>query len=59
MARKPAPPHPAGGSATDQRERGREDDARDELVGLVAIVRHVKDDGRALILYTRAPGAPE
>jgi hypothetical protein len=25
----------------------------DERVGPVAIARHVKDDGRALILYTR------
>ncbi|MFI4985717.1 MAG: hypothetical protein ACHQAV_07020 [Solirubrobacterales bacterium] len=44
---------------TDDRERASEEDARGELVGPVAIARHVKDDGRALILYSRAQGAPE
>jgi|GEM_PF-1571831 hypothetical protein len=30
----------------------------DERVGPVAIARHVKDDGRALILYTREEQPP-
>jgi hypothetical protein len=31
---------------------------RDERTGPVKIARHVKDDGRALIVYTRDPDAP-
>jgi hypothetical protein len=58
MAGKPAePPHPghraageeplSSGEGASQRERYREL----ERTGPVAIARHVKDDGRALILY--------
>jgi hypothetical protein len=43
---------------TDQREQASENAARGELVGPVAIARHVKDDGRALILYSRMQDAP-
>ena len=30
-----------------------------ERYGLLVVARHTKDDGRALILYTRAQGEPE
>jgi hypothetical protein len=35
---------------------GQQDDRREERYGTVTIARHRKDDGRALILYSRAPG---
>jgi hypothetical protein len=59
MARKPAPQPPSGGSADDQREQASSAGAQRELAGPVAIARYVKDDGRALILYSRVPGAAE
>jgi hypothetical protein len=50
MAGKPpeTPPH----GKDDVRSRERTDET--ERIGPVAVARHVKDDGRALILYTRA-----
>lgn len=36
----------------------RNDDPADRY-GLLVVARHVKDDGRALTLYTRAQGLPE
>jgi plasmid replication initiation protein len=33
--------------------------APDEGYGLLVMARHVKDDGRALIIYTRAGDPPE
>jgi|HubBroStandDraft_6_1064221.scaffolds.fasta_scaffold635502_2 hypothetical protein len=43
-------------------ERSGHDDERGaeagERIGPVAIARYVKDDGRALIVYTRDPQAP-
>ena len=52
MASNPSPPAkgerpPAGAANTGQDER--------EHYGTVAIERRVKDDGRALILYTHWP----
>jgi len=41
-------PEPGGGA-----EPG--DEGELERIGPVAIARHVKDDGRALILYSEAP----
>lgn len=35
------------------------EDAPDERYGLLVMARHVKDDGRALIIYTRAQDPPE
>ena len=32
---------------------------RPERIGPLEIARHVKDDGRALILYTERPRAPD
>ena len=47
MAQNPAEPPPP-----EQRsETGAQTDAP-ERIGPIAIARHVKDDGRALILYT-------
>jgi len=47
MAAKPAEPPPSGHRSE-----------REERVGPVTIVRHVKDDGRALIIYTRDTHPP-
>jgi len=54
MAGEPAEP-PASGDPTEIGQRTRQDERTDqhERTGPVAIARHVKDDGRALILYTR------
>jgi hypothetical protein len=58
MAGKPAEPEPAGeepGIEPAPHANGKPDDER---IGPVAIARYVKDDGRALIVYTREPPAP-
>jgi hypothetical protein len=39
---------------SDQRQHASDGHTPVELVGPVAIARYVKDDGRALILYSRA-----
>jgi hypothetical protein len=36
-----------------------EDGHEDERYGIVLVARHVKDDARALILYSTAPERPE
>ncbi|MGA2319661.1 MAG: hypothetical protein ABSG95_02805 [Solirubrobacteraceae bacterium] len=54
MAGKPAEPPPPGRSEIDPRGEGDEHARRGEHAGPLKVVRHVKDDGRALILYTRA-----
>jgi|NGEPerStandDraft_6_1074524.scaffolds.fasta_scaffold55667_3 hypothetical protein len=53
MAREPAAPAPSERPATDRRPEGGEPRAQGERCGAVAIARHAKGDGRALILYTR------
>jgi hypothetical protein len=58
----PKPPHvghePGADHRSDSRELVTEPAREGEHVGPVAIARHVKADGRALILYTRdAPPA--
>jgi hypothetical protein len=58
MAGNPAePPASDRTSGTDgqadERARDGERGPQDERSGPVAVARHVKDDGRALILYTR------
>jgi hypothetical protein len=58
MAGKPAEPPPSDRPSgfddqADAPTRGGERGPQDEHSGPVAIARHVKDDGRALILYTR------
>ena len=35
------------------------EDGPNERYGLLVVARHDKDDGRALIIYTRAQGLPE
>jgi hypothetical protein len=36
----------------------REPEQQDERIGPLTLARHVKDDGRALIVYTRDPDTP-
>jgi hypothetical protein len=50
MAGKPPETPPRGNDDVRWCERADET----ERIGPVAVARHVKDDGRALILYTRA-----
>jgi hypothetical protein len=52
MAGKPAEPTHLGQISKAPREQNGESTERDEHVGPVAIARHIKDDGRALILYS-------
>ena len=56
MAGKPTEPPPAERSGVGRRADGRERERRGERTGPVAITRLVKDDGRALILYTAQEG---
>jgi len=54
MAREPAAPPPS-----DQPERGARPDSGGgsqavERYGPLGVARHLKDDGRALLLFTRA-----
>jgi hypothetical protein len=59
MARKrPAPGASArdGGEASEGRPD--QDAEKHERFGPLAVERHVKDDGRALILYTDCEGGP-
>jgi hypothetical protein len=52
MARKPAAPPPSSGpSESEPHTEHVERPGRRERFGPVSIARHVKDDGRALILY--------
>jgi hypothetical protein len=53
MARKrPAPP--ASLAASESEGEATRDEQLQERLGPLAVERHVKDDGRALILYTHA-----
>ena len=54
MVAKPAEPDQPGAQAG---KRG-EAEQTDEHTGPVAVTRHLKSDGRALILYTRDRPAP-
>jgi hypothetical protein len=54
MARKPATPPPSQRPETDRCPEGSEPRAQGERYGAVAIARHAKGDGRALILYSHA-----
>jgi hypothetical protein len=63
MAGNPAEPPPSDRPSeldglAEAHARGGERGPQDERVGPVAIARHVKDDGRALILYTREHPPP-
>jgi hypothetical protein len=51
MAGTPAEPPDAGDASTSPREHEGELTALREREGPLAVERHVKDDGRALILY--------
>jgi len=52
MAGEPPAPPPSGAPQRGGRAADGEAQQRDERVGALAIARHVKDDGRALILYS-------
>ncbi|MCW3020289.1 MAG: hypothetical protein JWN10_2597 [Solirubrobacterales bacterium] len=61
MAGKPAEPPHSGRASTGPREQHGELTGSGEREGPLAVERHVKDDGRALILYRdvrRAEDAP-
>jgi hypothetical protein len=58
MAGKPAEPERAGEQPEIEPAPHLDRGAGDEHIGPVAIARYVKDDGRALIVYTRDPRAP-
>jgi hypothetical protein len=61
MTEKPTgrgPSRREGGRAAEGRRLDQKDDPG-ERYGLVVVARHVKDDGRALITYTRAQDVPE
>ncbi|MGO9763369.1 MAG: hypothetical protein ACLP1Q_19120 [Solirubrobacteraceae bacterium] len=59
MAGKPAEPPPESDrSEAGPRKREGEREPQEERVGPVTIARHVKDDGRALIIYTRDTRPP-
>ncbi len=51
MASNPTGPAPVDRPPLRASTQG---DDRPERYGTVAVTRHVKDDGRALLLYTRA-----
>jgi hypothetical protein len=60
MTEKPtgrAPSQRAGARAGE--DRPDQEEGPGERYGLLVVARHVKDDGRALIIYTRAQGLPE
>jgi hypothetical protein len=53
MARDPDVPPPSGSSPSGAPGQPQQPPAPIELYGIVSVARHVKDDGRALLLYTR------
>jgi len=57
MAGKPTgPPSSERSSGRAGEDRGAEKDGLQERYGLLVVARDVKDDGRAMIIYTRAQG---
>jgi hypothetical protein len=59
MARKRTAPGASGHDAgEDSEDRPDQDAEKHERFGPLAVERHVKDDGRALILYTDCEGGP-
>jgi hypothetical protein len=59
MAGKPAEPEPEPAGEQPEIEPAPHADREtgEEHIGPLAIARYVKDDGRALIVYTREPRA--
>jgi hypothetical protein len=53
MARDPAVPPPSERPPSGQPEQPGQRPPHAERFGIVSITRHVKDDGRALLLFTR------
>jgi hypothetical protein len=58
MARDPAVPPPSDRSQSGASPQPDAPSAPAEDYGIVSIARHVKDDGRSLLLYTRGERAP-
>ena len=58
MAREPAAPPPSDRSAQGASPGAGEQAQPPERYGPLALARHVKDDGRALLLFTRAEREP-
>jgi hypothetical protein len=58
MGRKPAEPEPAGEEPEIEPAPHADREPHDERFGPVAIARYVKEDGRALIVYTRDARTP-
>jgi hypothetical protein len=59
MGRKrQGPPASVPGHGEGSEQGGRDRPAEEERAGPLAIARHLKDDGRALILYTHAEREP-
>jgi len=54
MARETAAPDPSDRPEQNARSGGEERAQPAESYGPLALARHVKDDGRALLLFTRA-----
>jgi hypothetical protein len=58
MGAQPSDDPPASGRAQES-SPGEPEQPHEERCGPVAIARHVKDDGRALILYSHASDPPQ
>ena len=60
MARNPGTPQPPSG-ASQPGARGPADGSSpaEESYGILRVARHLKDDGRSLLLYTREERDPE
>ena len=59
MARKrPGPEASVPGDGEGSGQRGQDRSPEEERFGPLAIGRHVKDDGRALTLYSHREGEP-
>ncbi len=58
MAREPAAPSPSDRPEQGARPGADERAQPAERYGPLALARHVKDDGRALLLFTRAEREP-
>jgi hypothetical protein len=53
MPADPGAPPPSGPSESEQNVPSAKRSQPAERYGIVSITRHVKEDGRALLLYTR------
>jgi hypothetical protein len=58
MAADSSPPQQPGRSASDAGDEQAREAIPTERYGPLEVARHVKDDGRALLLYTRIEDEP-